>query len=327
MRATEMTITIMALLTMVTCVGATDPEGIEITRFLPDFKTEDTVKKLEQGLSPAKKLTSKLRVSTDKVWKLIEAYRQEPSTDLENQIYQAVADCGEQIVGNINSIEAQRDRLRDEMRALNSNMTGLKRNLTAYTTSLDGRMGDIVEEAKQLNNELKEAARHLAEHPDDKAKREEFRRKVMALKRLRLKTRLFERNKAMYEKLTGQISKVADFLTQFENQLDAVLESLALQKQVIAMNLMVLRDKAKVIAWLRGESAGRSGVAGIMAQLKDLSGSIQSFGKVMDVMMNLGGDFDNFSEMMPELLDPSLPGNTTVTDEELDSLINEFAKQ
>jgi len=43
-------------------------------------------------------------------------------------------------------------------------------------------------------------------------------------------------------------------------------------------------------------------------------------------MMNLGGDFDNFAEIVPELADPSLPESTSVTEEQLDDLIRKFSQ-
>ncbi len=306
---------------------ATDPEGIEVTRYLPAFDTQKTLERLQDGLAPAADLDSALKTSTAAIWELIESYRETPTPELENRIYEAVAQTGELIVDNVNRLEGERDRLRDEMRELNHNVDAVVRNLGTYTETLDARAGDVVEEATALKDELKALARQLVEAPDDTAGREAFRAKVLELKRLRLKLRLYERNKAMYEKLAGQIGKVSRFFEDFEGRLGTVLDSLALQKRFIAMNLTVLRDKAKVVAWLRGEADGRSGVAGVMRQLADLSGSIKSFEKAMDVVMNLGGDFDDFAAMVPELVDPDLPGGAGVTDDELEDLIQAFARE
>lgn len=326
MKAKQMLLGVVLLAGLASTAWGTDPEGIEVTRFLPEFQTQKTVKRLEEGLAPAKDLDSKLKTSTERIWQLIEAYRQSPSAELENQIYHAVAETGEMIVESINDLEGHRDRLRDELHQLNFNVDGVIGNLKTYTTSLDARVGDIVEEAKNLKEQLTGLAQHLVNNPDDEKKREEFRQGILALKRLRLKLGLYERNKAMYDKLAAQIGKVSGFFAEFETRLDAVLDSLALQKRLVAMNLTVLRDKAKIAAWLRGEADGQSGVAGMMKQLADLSGTVQSFDKVMDVMMNLGGDFDNFAEIVPELADPSLPESTSVTEEQLDDLIRKFSQ-
>jgi len=317
----------MALVAVLaTCAMATDPEGIEVTRYLPEFDTDKTVKRIEKGLAPATELDSELKASTERIWQLIEAYRESPSSNLEDKIYREVAHTGELIVENINRLEGQRDRLRDEMHQLNFNVSGVTRNLTTYTSSLDARAGDVVEEAKQLKEQLVALARELTQNPEDKDKREEFRRGIMELKRLKIKLGLYNRNKAMYQKLAGQIEKVSQYFNQFETRLDTVLESLALQKRLIAMNLTVLRDKAKFVAWLRGGADGQSGVAGMMKQLADLSGTLQSFDKVMDVMMSLGGEFDDFARMVPEVGDPSQPGGIGVNDEQLDNLIQKFAQ-
>ncbi len=304
---------------------AADPEGIEITRFLPKFRTDATVERIQDGLAPAKELDSVLKASTEKIWQLVEEYRKNPSHELEDKIYNAVAESGQIIVEHVTQIESQRDRLRDELRALNFNVGTVLRNIATYTTSLDGRVSDFVEEAKVLKDELTDIARDLIDQPDDFEKRQLFRRKIIELKRLRYKLRLYERNKAMYAKLASQIGKVSHFFTRFESRLDTVLDSLAVQKRFIAMNLTALRDKAKVVAWLRGEANGSSGVAGMMKQLAELSSSIQSFEKVMDVMMNLGGDFDDFAGMLPELADPALGDDADVGESELDILIQKFA--
>ncbi|MFP4056743.1 MAG: hypothetical protein ACLF0G_07730 [Candidatus Brocadiia bacterium] len=318
-------IALLALLAASPAARAADSEGIEITRFLPKFRSDQTVERIQEGLEPAKELDSALRASTEKIWQLIEEYRKAPSTELENKIYNAVADSGQTIVEHVNRLEGQRDRLRDELRELNFNVDTLLGNIATYTTSLEGRTGDFVEEAKALKDELTRLARYLVDHPDDMEKRQAFRHKVIELKRLRYKLRLYERNKAMYAKLADQIGRVSRFFTRFESRLDAVLDALAVQKRFIAMNLAALRDKAKVVAWLRGEADGSSGVAAMMKQLSDLSSSIQSFEKVMDVMMNLGGDFDNFAEMMPELADPALAEDADLAEGELDTLIQRFA--
>lgn len=311
---------------LATQARATDPEGIEITRFLPEFETQKAVERIEKGFAPAKDLDNTLKESTEKIWQLVEAYRQTPSTELEDQIYEAVAESGELIVEHISKLEGQRDRLRDELRELNVNVEGVVRNIETYTGTLDGRVKDVVEEAKALKNELKELARRLTDNPDDADARETFRKKIMELRRLQIKLRLYVRNKTMYAKLSEQIGKVSHFFGEFEGRLDTVLDSLALQKRLIAMNLTVLRDKAKVVAWLRGEATGQAGAAGLVKQLSQLSGSVQNFEKVMDVMMNLGGDFDDFAEIVPELGDESLGEVAIIGNEELDVLVERFAR-
>ena len=327
MKIKHMLMVSVALAGLASGALATDPEGIEITRFLPEFNTEETVKSIEQGLAPTKDLDHTLRESTERIWQLVEQYRENPSHELEDQIYAAVADSGEKIIQHISDLEGQRDRLRDELRELNVNVEDVVRNLDTYTSTLDGRVKDVLEEARALKNELKQLAQQLTEDPNDVEAREAFRKKVIELKRLRLKLGLYVRNKKMYAKLSGQIGQVSDFFAQFETRLDTVLDSLVLQKRMIAMNLTVLRDKAKVLAWLRGESNGQSGVGHLMTQLGDLSNSLNSFGKAMDVMAHLGGDFDNFAEMVPELSDGSLGEVAAVAEDELDTLIEQFARK
>ena len=316
----------LLLVALAAGLRAADSEGLEITRFLPKFKTRRTVDRLESGLAPAKKLDSALRKSTERIWSLIEEYRKEPAPELEDQIYNAVAESGGVIVEHITQIEGQRDRMRDELRELNVNVAAVLRNIGQYTTALKGRQGDVVEEARALKEQLTTLAQHLVDNPEDKERRNEFRRRVMELKRFRYKLRLYARNQQLYTKLAEQIAKVSHFFTLFEERLDGVLESLALQKRFIAMNLTALRDKAKVVAWLRGEAGGAGGVAAMMKQLADLAGSLQSFEKVIDVMMHLGGDFDNFAEMCPALDDPVFK-DSIVGDDDLDELIQKFAAE
>ncbi|MCD6404807.1 MAG: hypothetical protein J7M19_03165 [Planctomycetes bacterium] len=327
MRFTGIALAAVLVLAAFSEAFAVDPEGIEVTSYLPEFKTDDAVGRIEEGLAPARQLDSALKESTEKIWQLVEDYRKSPSPELEGKIYNAVAESGKLIVEHISSIESQRDRLRDELRALTFNVEGVMKNIETYTEGLDGRVKDVVEEAGALKDELKAMARALAQNPDDKEKRREFKAKILEFKRLQMKLAILQRNREMYAKLAEQIGTVSGFFQAFDTRLDSVLESLAIQKKLIAMNLTVLRDKAKVVAWLRGEAGGRDGAAGLVRQLAGLSASINGFEKVMDVMMNLGSDFDDFAELVPELTDPSVSSAAAVSEEDLDRLIEKFASE
>jgi len=306
---------------------AVDPEGVEVTRYLPEFQTQQTVEELKEGLAPARELDSKLGKRTDEIWKLVEQYRKSPSTELENRIYNKVAEAGELMVESISSIQSQRDRLRDELRKLNYNVGGILRNLENYTTSLDGRIGDVLEEAKPLKDELKALAQELRQDRENEELREQFRRKLLDFQRLRVKLKILRRNRDMYSSLADQIGSVSSFFENFDQRLDTVLQSLATHKKLIEMNLTVLRDKARVVAWLRGESAGGRGAGELVKQLRDLSGTIGDFQKITDVMMNLGTDFDSFTGLVPEIEGEGLVPAGELTDEKLDELIDAFAKE
>jgi len=327
MRSAGIVLAALVTLTLLPAALAVDPEGIEVTSYLPEFRTDDAVGRIEDGLAPARELDSALKESTENIWQLVEDYRKSPSPELEAKIYNAVAESGNLIVEHISSIESQRDRLRDEVRALNFNIEGVMRNIRTYTQGLDGRVKDVVEEAEGLKDDLKNMAGALARDPQNQQKRREFKAKILEFKRLQMKLAILQRNREMYAKLADQIGTVSGFFQAFDTRLDSVLESLAIQKKLIAMNLTVLRDKAKVVAWLRGEAGGRDGAAGLVRQLAELSSSISGFEKVMDVMMNLGSDFDDFAELVPELADPSVESAASVSEEELDRLIEKFAKE
>ena len=308
---------------LVATAWAADSEGIEITRFLPKFDTEQSVERIQKGLAPMKELESALKASTDKVWKYVEEYRETPSSELQGKIYNAVAESGEIIVGHITTLDGQRDRLRDELRKINTNIGEMLHNIGTYPGSLKGRLGDVVEQARVDKKELAELARYLVDNPDDTERRQAFRRKLVAFKQLQYKARLFQQNRAFYAKVAQQIGQVHEFFTRFEGHIDTALDSLALQKQGITMQLACLRDKAKLVAWL-GNGQGNS-IAALMKQLSGVMANIGGFQKVMATATDIGDGLEDFTEKFPLPDELALPGDIGEGGKSLDKIISSFA--
>jgi hypothetical protein len=274
----------------------------EGTIYLPPVEdTEEELGQLADDLTPADKLRQLLAEGNSELAQAIADHRAQRTFATKDRVYRLLAKLSEDVIEEIANLEGNEGRMRDSIRHMARKVSAVQENLGVRVEELDDMRDRAEREVSGLQDELRNLAREITQHPENETElRRQFRRKLVLAQRLSRQHAAYLSHRKLHMTFEEQLARVQSFLLQLDDNLDMLLGGLVEQKSLLVMRVQLLRDSAEVEQWLRDVGGKDESAVSVAARIIGLQKALDQFDAATDLIVKMN-DVSDLIDMIPDL--------------------------